>query len=224
MAQNRIGSDIVFTGDVQMTGTGSVPAGSVTENSLTATCAIPRSKLAQDTLASFALVPRAWFVHDAPQTGLPNPSANDDLGIYGATFGTACPYLASADLKTAGATSLYARILFELPPSYDDGQTLVVRLHAGMITTVADNTATADVECYLSDDEGAKSGSDLCATGAQSINSLTFADKDFTITATGLEPGDVLDIRVTVAVNDASSGTAVIAAIGKAAICCDIRG
>ena len=112
---------------------------------------------------------------------------------------------------------------FALPPEYDAAETIQIRAHAGMLTTVADNTATLDFEVYKSDEE-AGIGADICATAAQSINSLTLADKDFTVTATGLSAGDVLDIRMTTAVNDAATGTVVKAIVGAVKIMLDIKG
>lgn len=184
---------------------------------------VKRAEIEQDTSQLYVIPWESFRVHDAIATNLPGTAANDDLGLYGNTFGTGSPSIESGDLKAAGATSRYARFQFALPPEYDDGQTVVLRAHAGMNTTVADTTATLDVECYKSDTE-AGIGSDLCATGAQSINSLTFADYDFTITASGLVSGDVLDIRLTMAINDGATGTAVIGEIGWLGFLLDIRG
>jgi hypothetical protein len=113
--------------------------------------------------------------------------------------------------------------LVQLPPEYDDGETVQIRVHGGMKTTVSDTTATVDVECYESDKERGISA-DLCTTSAQTINSLTFGDDDFTITATSLVSGDVLDIRITVAITDGATGTAVLGEIGSVELLCDIRG
>jgi hypothetical protein len=92
-----------------------------------------------------------------------------------------------------------------------------------MQTTIADTSCTADVECYESDKE-ASIGSDLCTTAATSINSTTFADYDFTITASGLVSGDILDVRLTIACNDAATATAVIPTIGAVTFVLDIKG
>ncbi len=92
-----------------------------------------------------------------------------------------------------------------------------------MQTTVADVAATLDVEALESDGDGGV-GSDLVTTVAQDINSLTLSDNDFTIDASALAPGDMLDVRIAVTVNDAASATAVIAAIGAVSLLCDIRG
>lgn len=184
---------------------------------------IARSDIDQDTLKPFNIPLTSFRIHDAFASNLPATSSGNDLGLVGGTFGTASPVLQTADLKTAGATSNYARALFQLPAEYDSGQTILIRVHAQMVTTVADTSSTIDVECYKVDQE-AGIGSDLCTTAATSINSLTGADYDFTITPTGLVAGDVFDIRITSAVNDAAGGTAVIAEVGNVDLRCDIRG
>ena len=84
-------------------------------------------------------------------------------------------------------------------------------------------SATIDIECYKSNRDTGKTGSDLCATAAQSINSLTFANKDFTITSSSLLPGDWLDIRWTIATNDGATATAVIAALAAAEFLLDVK-
>lgn len=184
---------------------------------------IPRAKLEQDVLASYAIPWTAWRVWDALGTNLPGTAANDDLGLVGGTFGTNSPTIQTGDLKAAGATTRYARCQIWLPPEYDAGQTINLRFHAGMKTTVADVSATLDAEAYKSDTEEGV-GSDLVSTAAQSINSLTLADKDFVIDGSALSPGDLLDVRIAVEVNDAATATAVIGLIGAAFLLIDIRG
>jgi maleate cis-trans isomerase len=51
-----------------------------------------------------------------------------------------------------------------------------------------------------------------------------FAAKSFTITSSGLVAGDVLDIRLTIAVNDAATVTAVTPTIAAIDLLCDIKG
>jgi hypothetical protein len=55
------------------------------------------------------------------------------------------------------------------------------------------------------------------------MNNLTFAGKQYDLGNT-LNPGDHLDIRVTIAVNDASTGVSVQAGFGEAVLRCDTRG
>lgn len=183
---------------------------------------IPRSWLAQDDNAIYAVPLVDLRVFDALATNLPGTSANDDLALVGGTFGSASPKISTGDVKASSVTR-YARFQFQLPPEYVAGQSVTVRLHAGMTTTAADTSATVDVECYESDAE-AGVGSDLCTTNAQSINNVTWADKDFIVTPSGLVAGDVLDIRITVAVVDGATGTAVIADIGKISMLLDVKG
>ncbi len=205
----RIPGDLQVSGDVSFGG---------------AVSGIARSDLTQENLAVYLLEPESWKVFDDMDSPLPSTPATDDLGLIGGTFGSGTPSLQTEDLKTAGATTNRARRTFALPPEYVAGQTVTIRVHAGMLTTVAGTSATVDVECFKSDREAGVDGADLCSTAAQSINSLTLADKDFTITPATLAPGDLLDIRLSTAVNDAASGTAVKAIIGAVEVLLDVKG
>lgn len=184
---------------------------------------IARTDLTQENLAPYKIPLTDFRVWDAMATVLPGTSATDDLALIGGTFGTNSPTIQTSDLKNAGATTRYARVLFNIPHEYVAGQTVTIRVHGGMKTTVASASATVDVECYLSDDEEGISA-DLCTTAAQSINSLTDADLDFAITSTSIAPGDTLDIRIAVAVNDSATGTAVIGQIGAVTVLLDVCG
>lgn len=160
-------------------------------------------------------------VHDNLAALLPVAGATDDLGNVPGTVGTTAPSLQTEDLKAAGATDNKATFFLKVPDWYLPGSTLTLVCNAGMITTVADTTATLDVECWVPDYANADGtvSSDLCTTAAQSINSTTFADKSFTIdddvAGHAIAPGDILQFRITTAVNDGATGTAVIAAIRK---------
>ena len=121
---------------------------------------------------------------------------------------------------TAASTS--PRIHIVVPVEYDDGETFSIRLHAGILTAVADVSCTCDVECYRSD-EGGGISADLCTTAAITCNSLTFLDVDFVITPTTLVSGDTLDLRIAIICNDAA--TAVVEpVIGAVQLLCDVRG
>lgn len=146
-------------------------------------------------------VPLTSFrVHDALQTNLPGTAANDDMAIITGTPGTDAPTLQGVDF---GGTTTDEAAACELviPEDYAPGGTLTLRVRAAMLTTVSDGTATVDVNVWKPDGDGAV-GSDLCATAAQSINSLTLANKDFTITPTGLVAGDKLMVKLSFAGSD----------------------
>jgi len=217
-----ITEDMRYTGSVTMSSL-TVTGATITNDGISSIAEIARTKLAQDTLQPFTVPLTQFRVWDALATNLPGTPGTDDLGLDNATFGTGSPHLTSGDLKAAGATSRYARVHLPIPIEYDDGQTCNLRIHAGMLTTVADTTATVDVECYRSDEEGGISA-DLCTSAAQSCNSLNFSDLDYTLTPTTFASGDTLDVRITVAVNDAATGTAVEAVIGAVQLICDVRG
>lgn len=153
-------------------------------------------------------------IHDAFNSFLPSTSSSNDLGLYPGTFGTDGMLVRTADLKNAGSTTNYARFLCVVPPRYEAASSFKIRFYAGMETTVASSAATIDLEAYRLDGEGGISA-DLCATAAQSINSTSYANKDFTITSATLSAGDVLDCRVTVVVNDSGTVNPVIGSIGK---------
>lgn len=182
-----------------------------------------RASLDQQSLSAVFIPWHAWRVWDSIATNLPSAGANDDLGLLGNTFGTGSPTIETGDLKAAGATTRYARAQVALPLEYDAAADVVLRFHAGMKTTVSDGTATIDVQAYRSDTEGGV-GSDLVTTAATTINSLTLADKDFVVSAGTLSAGDVLDLRVAIAINDTATATAVIGQIGAAWLLCDTRG
>ncbi len=213
---NSIDGDLVVLGDLRVTGTARFSE---------STTGIERADMVQESLTPFDLPPETWRVHDNMDALLPDPPAgSDDLGIVSGTYGTGVPSIQTSDLKAAGATTQYARRMVQLPHNYVAGETVTIRLRCKMVTTVSDTSATVDVQCYKSDNEGAVSGSDLCTTAATTINSLTGADKDFTITPTALSPGDWLDVRIAIAINDAATVTAVKGMIGRIQLLCDTKG
>jgi len=222
MPRQVVHTDLHVTGGISADGSNTPSAGSVTNSHVASTANISRTKLEQTTLAKQSIQLTAMRVWDALHTLLPAAGAADDLGLVGGTFGTNTPMLKTSDSKATSVTQR-CRFTFTLPPSYDDAETVQIRAHAGMETTISDSTATIDFEVYESDREGGL-GSDLCSTAATTINSLTAADVDFTIDASGLVAGDELDVRVSVAITDGATGTAVTGVVGSIAVLADIRG
>lgn len=218
MAENS-----TYIGTFQQVGTLYPGEGTIVNSMVSAGAAIARSKLQQNALQKYIVPWSAFRVHDAIETLLPQPSANDDFGWPPTqTFGTVAPYLRSYDLKTL-TQAVYARAQFYIPPEYDSGQTITLRIRAGMVTTVAGTSATIDAEVHKADRDGAV-GADICATAAKSCNTLVTADYDFTITPTGIVPGDWFDFRLALSVVDAATGTAVIGCVYEVAFLLDIRG
>ncbi len=135
------------------------------------------------------------------------------------TFGTAGPSIETGDVKN-GNSARKVGFQFALPVEYVAGETLTLRINAGMKTTVAGTSCTVDVNAYRQADPTV----DICATNAQSINSLTAADKDFTLTPTACVPGDLIDIVLTITYVDAVNGTAVIGKIYSVTMLADVKG
>lgn len=148
---------------------------------------------------------RDFHVWDAIGTNPVTTGANDDLALTYNTLGTAYHTVETGDLK-ASTTTRFIGGSITMPANYINSGSIVFRLNAGMKTTVADNAATIDAQVY----RAAAPTVDICATAAQSINSLTAADKNFTITATDVVAGEILSFRIAMAVTDAATGTAVI--------------
>jgi hypothetical protein len=221
MATNRI-DNLSITGDLSVQGTFTGPTGYVTNSSVNANADIARTKLLTYSLEKHVVPLTDLRVWDAFQTVLPGTAASDDLALIGGTFGSATPLIQTSDAKNTTVTQ-YARFMVALPPNYPASGLVYIRLRAGMITTVANGTATVDVQAYESD-KGGGLGSDLVTTPATTINSLTEADKDFVLTDAGLAPGDWLDVRITIAITDSATGTAVIGSIGSIELLCDTQG
>ena len=206
-----------ITGDVSISG--SLRLGGTLSPAL-----VKANILALAELQPFPIPLTDFRVWDAMHTVLPGTPATDDLALIGGTFGTATPSIRTEALKALGATNKRARVLVQLPWEYAAGESVSLRFVAGMITTVAGTSATLDVEAYkLQADPDDAIGSDLVTTSATTINSLTFANIDFALTPTGLSPGDILDIRITIAVNDGATATPVLAGITSCKLLCDVR-
>lgn len=222
MAHLRL-SDTIYTPEL-IADSITIPAGAINADSqISAGAAITRAKMAQENLAVFPISLLTFVTWNSVITPLPADGANDDLGLATGTIGTDVPKLTSNDLKGQGATTRYAATIFSMPTEYQASETIQIRLSAGMETTVADTTATADVEVYTFDRDGTSSA-DLCATAAQSCNALAFDDLDFTITDATFDRDTTFFLRVALAINDAATGTEVRGTIGAVELLCDIKG
>lgn len=141
---------------------------------------------------------RVW---DAYQTALPGTAATDDLALISAGI-TAFPAIQAGDFGGSSITR-YGRTRVRLPDDYKAGSYVALKITGGMVTTVADTSAGVDADVRKATGTGVAVGSDLVTTTIQSINSLTFAEKTLVITPTGLVPGDVLDVRLSIVAVDA---------------------
>jgi hypothetical protein len=199
-----------------------LPPEVITNYTIAGNADIATTKLAQRVLAE-SIVPltqaRTW---DAVASNLPASASSDDLGLVSGTWGTNPARITAGDVKALGATTRRLYLAIPIPANYEDGQTIQLQIRAKMETTVADVSCTIDAEAYVGAD--GVLGSDLVTTTAQSMNSLSAAAYTFTINATGVDPGDLLEVRLSISSNDAATATAVTPAIYSIALLCDTRG
>lgn len=185
---------------------------------------ILRSQIIQDNLKPFVIPLTSWRVWDAVGTNLPAVAAADDLGLVGGTWTTNSLSIQTKDeTQNAALTSSFALATVSLPYSYVSAETVTIRAHAGILTTLPDQSGTLDFVAYESD-KATGISADLVTTAAQDIANLTAADYDFQVTATNLVAGDTLDIRMDIALHDVASGAGVIGVVGWVALLCDVKG
>lgn len=172
------------------------------------------SKILEFPLSSFR-------THDALGTGLPATSSNDDFGLVTGTPGSGWPTLQGPDVGGTTAT-VYAGLMFGLPDDITVGTTPTITVVGGMIGGVAAGSpvSTVDVQLWRVADAADPTApdTDLCVTAAQSINSLTFAGKTFTLSAIvddadDFYPGVPLQLRITSVCTDGSNLTTPVTAV-----------
>ncbi len=198
---------------------GTLQTSTIVNADLADSAAIARSKLASETKV-YPVSFTEFRVWDNATSLMVGTAATDDLAIIEGTFGTDSFLIKSGD---AGSTTVTQRALceFAIPPEYENGNTATLRIAAKM-ETVSDGTATVDAEMYAADRNGSV-GADLITTAATTINSATWANKDFTINTT-INPGDLVQLRITVAITDSATPSGVIANIGAVEFRLDVRG
>lgn len=185
---------------------------------------LARASLRQDSLQSFTIPMTSFRVYDAMHTLSPGTPAWDDLGLVGDEVVNTGFSLQTQDEKSFGAArSHLSGVLYPMPIEYVQGGLVRIRLHAGMVGAIADVSAACIVNVNKSDEELGV-GAELVVGGGQSCNSLAFADYDFTVEPATLVPGDLLNIRLAVLLQDNATGTPVIAAIGSVKLLCDVKG
>jgi hypothetical protein len=177
-----------------------------------------RSYFTQDDAKPYAVPLSHLRVWDAPGSSLPAAAANDDHGLVHAGI-NAAEIVKGID---AGATTetQYSRFDFALPAEYVSGEGVVVEINASM-QVIADTSASLDLEVYRQ----AAPTADICATAAQSMNSATPTDYDFSITATNLAPGEVLKCRIkTVVVDSGNAAPNINSQIHSVDVLLDVKG
>ena len=212
--------NMTFQKDVIISGTTNI-GGTVT--------GMTRAKLDTEAIQRHYLKTTDWRKKSDMAVPLPATASSPDLGVYTNPAGPGAatpPVMRTEDIKTLAAAVRNARTLVQLPYNYVSTNTVQLKVAAGMITTVADDTCTIDCEVYLvsQTDDVYTTGTDLNQVAAQSINNLVYSEKTFPIDGSVLAANDILDVLLFITSTDAASGTAVIGAILWAALEFDVKG
>lgn len=145
-----------------------------------------------------------WRVWNALQT-IVGTAGNDDLGITTGTYGTDDPVLTSGTVSGASATR-YARAFCPVPNEYVAGQPITVTIPWAR-SDAAEVAATLDLEVFIG---GNVAASDLVTTAAVNVNGAASGTATFTVTPTSVAAGQLLDMRVALALDDTGgAGSAV---------------
>jgi hypothetical protein len=199
-----------------------LPTGSLTDQTISGTAAIDPTKMAQRPLQKFTIPWSSFRVWDAYASLPPSTASADDLALTTGTWLTNAAHITAGDVKTLSSTR-YIIAFVPVPDNYQDGETVTLRIRAGMATTVASSSCTIDAEAIVRNGSGVASA-DLVTTAAQSMNSLTPADFDFQLNPSLLDPGMLLEIRLGIAYADVATGTAVTPTIYGVDLLVDTRG
>jgi hypothetical protein len=165
-------------------------------------CTVARSVLTEDVLQTYG-IPASRILSNAGAA----LTAAETAGTFDITVGTNT-IVVNGEVTDNETEVSVAYFQFVLPPEYVAAGDVVIRLPAALIKTAAptNNGSTLDLEVYEQSDAGAV-GADICASAAATFAALdTWYTKDFTITATNLVAGDVLNVKITSSVIDSEAG------------------
>ena len=159
---------------------------------------LTRADLTEETLVAYGIPVNQIMAADGAPLGV-----TETAGDFFLNLGTNFMNLRGEEANNETETSV-GYIQFILPPEYVAAGDVKIRFRCQLDGAGTDNSSTLDVEAFEMADGAV--GSDICATAAESFAAKsTYYNKDFTITATGLVAGDILVIKVTVAVIENAS-------------------
>lgn len=202
-----------------------LPAGSLTDQTIAPTAQLDPLKLRQRVLQRYPVGWDTFRVWDAWTSNPVATAGTDDLALLsGAMVASgSAGRISAGDCRNLGATTRRVAFFMPVPANYDDGETIQFRVRAAMETTVASTSCTVDLEAFVLG-VGSTVGADLITTNAQNMNSLSVTDYDFALDAAQIDPGQLLLVRLTIAVSDTATATAVSPAVYSVALLADTRG
>lgn len=176
---------------------------------------LQRSSAATETSQKIRIPLTAFKNADGSAIPATTPGAGQYAAISGG-FGVGGHKLqgeaASGNTKTPTCKATFA-----MPQNYVAGTSFTLEV-TERVSAVANTTADIDANLFKSNENGGVTGSDLCVTSAITHNSTSWVTQVFTITTTGLSPGDEIDIYLRHTVNDSGGATGAKGEIGGVAI------
>jgi hypothetical protein len=189
--------------------------------------AVPRADLQLQTLdLAIPLTSLRKGSEGNLSAGLGSAADGSDLGLLSTGFGQAAsaPRVVSSSLSAGGTLTQKARVLIALPVEYQAGSAITCRVAAR--ADACQVGATVALAAYELNGTGSYAGSptNLCTTGAQNLSS-SYSTLEFALTAPAGGPGSVLDVLLTVALNDTGgSGGAKQALLASLELALPVRG
>ena len=203
--------------------TSTIDALTIANADISATAEIGRAKSALEYLKYPVPLEDLRKLNDAANAVLPNTATSAILGYIVGTIGTTGASVQTSDADGTTVTCI-AQFTFELPAEYQAGQAISIVAEAGMKTNISNSTATLDFNCYYKSPADNTHSADLVSTSATTINSLTLSTKTFVVTPTSRVAGDQLAVKMTIAITDGGSGTAVLGMITNLHMLLGVRG
>ena len=162
--------------------------------------AIPRADIQADFTA-IGIPLMAWR-----QADLATMALSGTAGDHFLTLSTE-DILLTGNTPSSSTVTDISRFQFTLPPSYQAGSDITFRVTA-VVNAVAD-TNTVDLSAFRVTATSGAVGSDIVATGVQNVTA-TAQTFDFTITGATLEPGTILNLKLTTVNNDADGSDGIV--------------
>lgn len=200
--------DVALSGDATIDNTGALTI---------AADSVERSMVAQEAAESYPIDLTALRTAD-----LAGPLAVSDSQGAGDHYlalssNTIILYGNSPSSSTETDTSYFT---FSLPPEYDDGQTITLRVNC--LYTADGDTKTVEAQVYKVNKTSGAVGSNLVSGGAQALTASAAAT-DFTVDPTGLVGGDLFNCKLITVFED-SNGTVGEAQVNSIEFLLDITG
>jgi hypothetical protein len=179
--------------------------------------AIARTNLAEDALQAYGIPINRIMAADG--AALP---VSESAGDHFLSLGTNTINLEGEESQNETEASA-SYFQFILPPEYVAAGDVKIRIRCELKGDGTNNGSTVDISAYEQADGAV--GSDICATAAATFAATkTWYDKDFTITATNLVAGDVINVKLTSSVIESANASPLAFFAEPPKVLLDIKG